>query len=105
RKSVSRSSPVALFAGRSRSSIGYGEAESTAVHTHPFLELCLLACPDCATARVVRSSVFDQHFWTNLYLISLPLLVLAVISALLYPIGIQRRRSTGAQAEREETSS
>jgi hypothetical protein len=57
------------------------------VHVQALVQLCLLACPDCATARVVRASVYEQGFWTNLYLISLPLLVLAVISALLYPIG------------------
>jgi hypothetical protein len=76
------------------------------VHVYPFFELCLLACPDCNTARVVRTTVLEQNFWTNLYWISLPLLVLAVISALLYPIGIHRRRSAGADVpEQKETSS
>ena len=50
-----------------------------------------MACPDCVTARVVRASVFDGSFWTNLCLISLPLVVLGVITALLYRIGIEPR--------------
>jgi hypothetical protein len=46
-----------------------------------------LACPDCATATVVRASVFDDGFWSNLMMISLPLLVLGAISSRLYRIG------------------
>jgi hypothetical protein len=59
------------------------------------------ACPDCATARVVRASVFDGSFGTNLMMISLPLLVLGAISILLYQIGIERppRASTAAKEE------
>jgi hypothetical protein len=53
------------------------------------------ACPDCPTARFVRASVFDDHFGTHLMLISMPLIVLAVISALLYRIGLERPRSPG----------
>lgn len=49
-----------------------------------------LACPNCLTARVVRASVFDAHFWPNLFLISLPLLIMGIIGALLYQIGIDR---------------
>lgn len=47
------------------------------------------ACPDCASARVVRASVFDDSFWTNLYLVALPLLILGGISMLLYRIDIE----------------
>lgn len=58
-------------------------------------------CPDCPTARIVRASVYDERFWTYLIAIVLPLLVLGLISALLYRIGIERRpapppRGTGA---------
>jgi uncharacterized BrkB/YihY/UPF0761 family membrane protein len=50
------------------------------------------ACPNCPTARAVRASVFDDNFWTYLTLITLPLLVLAVVSFLLYRIGLERPR-------------
>ena len=48
-------------------------------------------CPDCPTAQIVRASVYDERFWTHLFAIVLPLVVLALISALLYCIGIERR--------------
>lgn len=51
-----------------------------------------LACPDCISARAVRASVLDDSFWTHLYRISLPLLVLGMISALLYRIGSNKGR-------------
>ena len=51
-----------------------------------------LACPDCPTAQLVQTSVFDHRFASHLFLISLPLLVLGVISGLLYRIGIDERR-------------
>jgi hypothetical protein len=35
-----------------------------------------IECPNCLTARVVRASIFDENFWTNLTLIALPLPVL-----------------------------
>ncbi|HEY8945995.1 MAG TPA: hypothetical protein VIM73_17120 [Polyangiaceae bacterium] len=53
-----------------------------------------LACPNCATARVVRASVFDDNFWTRLILVSLPLLVLAALILLLYRVGLERPRSS-----------
>lgn len=48
-----------------------------------------VACPDCATARVVQASVFDGSFWTNLMLIALPILILSAIGALLYGVGLE----------------
>lgn len=48
-----------------------------------------LACPDCITARSVRASIFAEGFWTNLGLISAPLVVLGVITAVLYRIGLE----------------
>jgi hypothetical protein len=47
-----------------------------------------LACPNCTTASYVRAAVFDGSFWMNLMLISLPLIILGVISTLLYQIDI-----------------
>ncbi len=47
-----------------------------------------LACPDCPTARVVRSSVFDEAFWSTLGLVILPLAVLGGIAVALYRIGL-----------------
>jgi hypothetical protein len=55
------------------------------------------ACPNCATARVVRASVFDEKFWTHLMLITLPLLVLALVSFLLYRIGLEQRTAANTQ--------
>lgn len=50
------------------------------------------ACPKCSTAEIVRASVFDDRFWTHLLLIILPLVVLAVITAFLYRVGLERPR-------------
>ncbi len=47
----------------------------------------MLACPDCATARLVRASVLDERFWTNVAALALPLLLLAVIASLLHRAG------------------
>jgi hypothetical protein len=47
----------------------------------------MIGCPDCATARVVRASVFDGDFCAHLAMISLPLLAMGLISALVYRIG------------------
>jgi hypothetical protein len=48
------------------------------------------ACPGCPSARLVRASIYDDAFWSNLTRTLLPLLVLGVVSAFLYRIGIQR---------------
>jgi hypothetical protein len=77
------------------------EAAAGAVALLPTPEA--FACPDCATARVVRASVFDGRFGTNLLMISLPLLVLGAISILLYRIGLERR-SPASTAAKEEAS-
>jgi hypothetical protein len=63
----------------------------------------VLACPDCATAKVVRASVFDDDFWTNLMMTSLPLLVLGSISMRLYRIGIERPPHASAKTKEEVT--
>lgn len=48
------------------------------------------ACPDCVSARLVRATVFDHRFWVNLVLIAAPLLVLGVMCAWLYRLGIEQ---------------
>jgi hypothetical protein len=48
------------------------------------------ACPDCQTSRIVRAAVLDDNFWRYLVLLSAPLVVLAVITALLYRIGLRK---------------
>ena len=55
---------------------------------HGLHGVCAVFCPNCRTAELVRASVLEQGFWTNLIQITLPLLVLGVISALLYRIGL-----------------
>jgi hypothetical protein len=57
-----------------------------------------LACPDCSVSRVVRASVFDGSFGTHLWLIALPLVVLAAICVLLYRIGRPAGRAERARA-------
>jgi hypothetical protein len=47
-----------------------------------------MLCPDCMTSRVVRDAVFDDTFFADLLVVTLPLIVLATIGALLYRIGI-----------------
>jgi hypothetical protein len=47
------------------------------------------ACPDCVSARLVQATVFDHRFWGNLVLISAPLLMLSVMCAWLYRLGIE----------------
>ncbi|HEY3494155.1 MAG TPA: hypothetical protein VGK73_05695 [Polyangiaceae bacterium] len=47
----------------------------------------MLACPDCATARIVQSSVWDGPFWSTLLTLALPLLVLSGVATLLRRIG------------------
>jgi len=56
------------------------------------------ACPDCPTARLVRASLFDGSFWIDLLLVSLPLLVLGLISALFYRIGAAPDSKTSGTA-------
>ncbi len=49
--------------------------------------LCL--CPDCLTGNLARASVFDADFWPNLLALTSPLVVLAIVCALLYRIGMR----------------
>ena len=55
-----------------------------------------LACPDCPAAQLVRASVFDQRFWSQLALVLLPLLILGAVAALTYRIGSPRGPSASA---------
>jgi hypothetical protein len=53
-----------------------------------------LACPNCETSRLVRASVLDDRFWDNLLAVSLPLVILGVITALLYRVGLDEPNIT-----------
>ena len=55
--------------------------------------LAALGCPDCPTGKTVRGLVFDERFGDHLFLVSLPLLILMLIAALLYRVGMTRRMS------------
>jgi hypothetical protein len=44
-------------------------------------------------SRIVASAVPDG-FWVNLILISIPILVLSLVAALLYRIGLEPSRNT-----------
>jgi hypothetical protein len=61
----------------------------------------MLACPDCSTSRLVRASVLDDRFWTNVAALALPLLVLALISVLLHRIGEPRGRGTAEEVSHD----
>ncbi|HYI02144.1 hypothetical protein [Hyalangium sp.] len=50
-----------------------------------------VACPDCPTARVVRTSVLGDDFWTYLVTAVVPFLLIGALSALLYRIGLPPR--------------
>jgi hypothetical protein len=45
------------------------------------------ACPNCATTRLVQTSVQDGHFGARLAAIVAPIVVLVVIAALLRRLG------------------
>lgn len=60
-----------------------------------------LGCPSCPISRVVRASVYDASFWSNLALVLLPLIVLAALCRGLYRIGLEReRRAANERAEK-----
>jgi uncharacterized BrkB/YihY/UPF0761 family membrane protein len=54
------------------------------------------ACPDCPASRSARANVLASGFWTNLGMISLPLVVLIGICALLYRVGASHREGDGS---------
>lgn len=51
------------------------------------VERVAFACPDCPTAVSARQRVFGEDFFTNLGMVSLPLVVLGGIAALLWRVG------------------
>jgi hypothetical protein len=61
------------------------------------------ACPNCLTGQVVRASVFDQDFAATLLRVISPLLVLAVIAALLHRIDLEPRTRLPSDAAKEPT--
>jgi hypothetical protein len=60
-----------------------------------------VACPNCETSRLVRASVLDDRFWDNLLAISLPLVILGMLTALLYRVGLHE---PGIASERREAA-
>lgn len=60
-----------------------------------------LACPDCETARVVRASIQDDHFWTYLMMALVPFLLIGAVSALLYRVGLPRPEAAPERAPEE----
>jgi len=62
-----------------------------------------VACPNCPTARTVRASVFDQGFWMNMGLISLPLVLLVLITTWLYRIGLESSHTTENDSKDRQT--
>jgi uncharacterized membrane protein len=60
-----------------------------------------LACPDCPTAQVVRTSVLSEGFWTYLVMAVVPFLLIGVLSALLYRIGLPPREVAPARHEEQ----
>jgi hypothetical protein len=46
------------------------------------------ACPNCATAQVVKASVLGEGFWSHLVMVVVPFLLIGAVSALLYRIGL-----------------
>jgi hypothetical protein len=77
-------------------------ASSACVSVSSVLSAPALACPNCATAQLVRTSVFDERFWDNLLVICLPLVILGLISALLYRI-VGGPRLTSQRTNPEES--
>jgi len=53
------------------------------------------ACPDCPSARVVRSAVFEGGFWEPLVMVAVPFLCLGFLGALLYRVGLPTRKTDG----------
>ena len=47
------------------------------------------ACPDCAIGRAARASVLDHDFAGTLLTIAAPLLVLAVVAAVLHRMDLE----------------
>ena len=56
------------------------------------------ACPDCATAQVVKASVLGEGFWGYLVMLAVPFLLIGALSALLYRIGLSPHDMTSARA-------
>lgn len=47
------------------------------------------ACPDCPTGRIARASVLDHDFAATLSMIVAPLVVLAVVAAVLHRMDLE----------------
>ena len=51
-----------------------------------------LACPRCSTTDAVRAEVFADAFWADLFVLVLPLAIIAILCGLLY--GMHTRSDT-----------
>jgi hypothetical protein len=60
-----------------------------------------LACPNCATSRVVRASILDERFWSHLAMAIVPFLLIGALSALLYRVGLPQRETAPARDGQE----
>lgn len=55
------------------------------------LPAAAVACPDCATSRTARASVFDGDFGRNLLTMFAPFLVVGLVTASIHRSGARRR--------------
>jgi hypothetical protein len=63
-----------------------------------------LACPNCATGQLARASVFEDRFWDHLFVIGLPAVILGLITALLYRVGLGETTFTPRRADLRKES-
>ena len=49
------------------------------------------ACPDCPTSEVVQRTVLGEGFWGYLAMAVVPFVLIGVLSALLYRVGLPPR--------------
>jgi hypothetical protein len=49
------------------------------------------ACPSCYTGQLARARVLGEHFWQDLAMILLPVVIMAGLAMLLYRIGLPPR--------------
>jgi hypothetical protein len=51
----------------------------------------VLACPSCSTTDAVRAEVLGEGFWGNLGVLALPLVIVAVIGAVLHRLPLRTK--------------
>jgi hypothetical protein len=55
------------------------------------------ACPSCYTGQLARARVLGEHFWHDLVIVLLPVVILAGLAMLLYRIGLPHERAAGVR--------